>query len=206
MAYTRTTMKTMEMTENSKMIKVGSINLMKEEVPFMGQRLKVLLVGSDNVQQYRAVPRSLERFFGVLRENYAGNFPLWLSHCRERERTEIADNSASADQVNLSDSIYTLEMCMIGLDMEKELVFYKEHSRSSVVKTVDSGIRIILQYSKICDFEFGPCCYSKNFVEGMQTLKLCYDFTKMSLNKLVKRVLACFEPIGEKGFGMLPTY
>ncbi|CAL0318146.1 unnamed protein product [Lupinus luteus] len=118
--------------------------------------------------------------------------------------------SASADQVNPSDSIYTLEMCMTGLDREKALVFYKEQSGSGAVMTVDSGIRKILPDSKICDFEFEPCGYSMNAVEGAaaSTIHVTpedgfsyasfeavgYDFTKMSLNNLVKRVLACFQP------------
>lgn len=33
---------------------------------------------------HRAVLGSLERFFGVLIENYAGDFPLWLSPIQAR--------------------------------------------------------------------------------------------------------------------------
>ena len=41
-------------------------------------------VASDNTKQrpimiHRAIFGSLERFFGILIENYAGNFPLWLA-------------------------------------------------------------------------------------------------------------------------------
>ncbi|OIW21640.1 hypothetical protein TanjilG_06944 [Lupinus angustifolius] len=118
--------------------------------------------------------------------------------------------SASADRVNPSDSVYTLEMCMTGLDKEKASVFYKDLSGSGAVMTVNSGIRKILPDSKICDFEFEPCGYSMNSVEGaaVSTIHVTpedgfsyasfesvgYDLTKMNLNKLVKRVLACFQP------------
>ena len=33
---------------------------------------------------HRAVLGSLERFFGILIENYAGDFPLWLSPIQVR--------------------------------------------------------------------------------------------------------------------------
>ncbi|KAK7275094.1 hypothetical protein RIF29_16201 [Crotalaria pallida] len=118
--------------------------------------------------------------------------------------------SASAESVNPSDSVYTLEMCMTGLDREKAKVFYKDQSGSGAAMTVDSGIRKILPGSQICDFEFEPCGYSMNSVEGaaVSTIHVTpedgfsyasfeavgYDLTAMNLNKLVKRVLACFEP------------
>ncbi|MQI32377.1 hypothetical protein EI016_24730, partial [Escherichia coli] len=74
--------------------------------------------------------------------------------------------SASADSENPSDSVYTMEMCMTGLDREKASVFFKEQSGSGAMMTVNSGIRKILPGSQICDFEFEPCGYSMNSVEG----------------------------------------
>ena len=118
--------------------------------------------------------------------------------------------SASADSVTQCDNVYTLEMCMTGLDREKAQVFYKEQSASAAMMTVNSGIRKILPDSEICDFDFEPCGYSMNSVEGaaVSTIHVTpedgfsyasfetvgYDFKVVNLNEMVKRVLACFLP------------
>ncbi|GLT62025.1 hypothetical protein SLA2020_346930 [Shorea laevis] len=65
--------------------------------------------------------------------------------------------SASAENRSKSDPIYTLEMCMTGLDKKRASVFYKTHASSANVMTEDSGIRKILLQSEICAFEFDPC-------------------------------------------------
>jgi len=119
--------------------------------------------------------------------------------------------SASADSRMSSDNnIYTLEMCMTGLDREKAQIFYKEQSASAAIMTVNSGIRKILPNSDICDFDFEPCGYSMNSVEGgaVSTIHITpedgfsyasfetvgYDFKVVNLNDLVDRVLSCFLP------------
>lgn len=118
--------------------------------------------------------------------------------------------SASADSVNKCDSVYTLEMCMTGLDREKSLVFFKDQSGSAAQMTVNSGIRRILPNSQICDFDFEPCGYSMNSVEGaaVSTIHVTpedgfsyasfetvgYDLKAVNLKELVGRVLACFQP------------
>ncbi|KAI4314017.1 hypothetical protein L6164_026960 [Bauhinia variegata] len=118
--------------------------------------------------------------------------------------------SAFANSVSSCDSVYTLEMCMTGLDREKSLVFYKEQSGSAALMTVNSGIRKILPDSQICDFDFEPCGYSMNSVEGaaVSTIHVTpedgfsyasfetvgYDLKAVNLNRIVERVLACFEP------------
>ncbi|CAH8266697.1 unnamed protein product, partial [Arabidopsis lyrata] len=48
-----------------------------------------------------------------------------------------------------------------------------------------SGIRNILPASEICDFNFDPCGYSMNSVEGDAV---------STIHELVDRVLVCFEP------------
>ncbi len=50
----------------------------------MPERLGAEYVAEDNTRQipvmlHRAVLGSMERFIGILIENYAGAFPLWLS-------------------------------------------------------------------------------------------------------------------------------
>ncbi|XP_059648653.1 S-adenosylmethionine decarboxylase proenzyme-like [Cornus florida] len=119
--------------------------------------------------------------------------------------------SASAGSpCSLDDPIYTMEMCMTGLDRQKASVFYKSQSGSAAVMTVNSGIRKILPDSEICDFEFDPCGYSMNSVEGsaISTIHVTpedgfsyasfesvgYDPKVVNLDYLVGRVLACFQP------------
>ena len=38
------------------------------------------------IMLHRAIFGSIERFFGILLENYAGAFPLWLAPVQVRER------------------------------------------------------------------------------------------------------------------------
>ncbi|KAJ4886312.1 S-adenosylmethionine decarboxylase proenzyme 1 [Raphanus sativus] len=109
---------------------------------------------------------------------------------------------------NCTNNVYTLEMCMTGLDREKASVFYKNGETGSM--TDNSGIRKILPHSQICDFEFEPCGYSMNSIEGdaISTIHVTpedgfsyasfeavgYDFNTLDLSQLVTRVLSCFEP------------
>lgn len=108
------------------------------------------------------------------------------------------------------DPVYTLEMCMTNLDQKKASVFFKTQSSSAAEMTDASGIRKILPESEICDFDFDPCGYSMNAIEGaaVSTIHVTpedgfsyasfesvgYDFEKMDLTKLVERVLDCFNP------------
>lgn len=107
-------------------------------------------------------------------------------------------------------AVYTVEMCMTGLGRDKAKVFFKTDTSSAASMTVDSGIRKILPTSDICDFEFEPCGYSMNSIEGdaISTIHVTpedgfsyasfeamgYDLKKMNLNEMVKRVLDCFDP------------
>lgn len=118
--------------------------------------------------------------------------------------------SASAESADDEHPIYTLEICMTGLDSKSASVFYKTHSTSAAVMTQASGIRNILPESEICDFDFDPCGYSMNAIEeaAISTIHVTpedgfsyasfeavgYDFRTLSLNALVERVLACFKP------------
>lgn len=118
--------------------------------------------------------------------------------------------SASSANSNNKNNVYTLEMCMTGLDKDKASVFYKNESSSAGSMTDNSGIRKILPQSQICDFEFEPCGYSMNSIEGdaISTIHVTpedgfsyasfeavgYDFTTMDLSHLVSKVLTCFKP------------
>uniref|UniRef100_A0A0C9S6G0 S-adenosylmethionine decarboxylase proenzyme n=1 Tax=Wollemia nobilis TaxID=56998 RepID=A0A0C9S6G0_9CONI len=121
--------------------------------------------------------------------------------------------SASADGESggeVSEPLYTLEMCMTQLDCERASVFYKNKSESASEMTLHSGIRNILPDSKICDFEFDPCGYSMNAIEGaaVSTIHVTpedgfsyasfesigYGPKDIDLSLLVERVLSCFRP------------
>ncbi|KAM1666183.1 hypothetical protein ACFX1X_045845 [Malus domestica] len=124
--------------------------------------------------------------------------------------------SASAELASLlwgsrqSGPTYTLEMCMTGLDRKRASVFYKSDASSAAGMTVESGIRNILPQSDICDFEFEPCGYSMNSIEGnaVSTIHVTpedgfsyasfetvgYDFKDVNLTQLLYRVLDCFKP------------
>lgn len=109
------------------------------------------------------------------------------------------------------DSVYTLEMCMTGLDKNLASVFYKTQSCSAAEMTNRSGIRQILPQSDIDDFEFDPCGYSMNAIEGsaISTIHVTpedgssyasfeavgYDPKSTCLKELIERVLACFGPM-----------
>lgn len=118
--------------------------------------------------------------------------------------------SACAASVASCDPVYTLEMCMTGLDKDMASVFYKSQSGSAGLMTINSGIRKILPDSEICDFDFDPCGYSMNSVEGpaVSTIHVTpedgfsyasfetvgYNLKDVNLKQLVGRVLACFGP------------
>lgn len=66
--------------------------------------------------------------------------------------------SASAQQAYncREDPVFTVEMCMTGLDRAKAGVFYKSETTSAVSMTNDSCIRKILPDSKVCDSSSSP--------------------------------------------------
>jgi len=70
----------------------------------MPDRFDVAYTGEDGVPKrtvmiHRALFGSLERFFGILIEHYAGNFPLWLAPVQARVLTITGDLEAYARQV-----------------------------------------------------------------------------------------------------------
>ncbi|KAG8384545.1 hypothetical protein BUALT_Bualt04G0129000 [Buddleja alternifolia] len=118
--------------------------------------------------------------------------------------------SACAEPTNDVGPVYTLEMCMTNLDQKKASVFFKSQSSSAAIMTEASGINKILPESKICDFDFDPCGYSMNAIEGgaISTIHVTpedgfsyasfeavgYDFKQVDLSLLLERVLDCFKP------------
>jgi len=67
-------------------------------------RFELEYVGADNARHrpimlHRALFGSVERFFGVLVEHYAGAFPTWMSPLQARVLPVAAAHQAYADQV-----------------------------------------------------------------------------------------------------------
>ena len=72
--------------------------------PNMPERLDATYVGNDDakhhpVMLHRAVLGSFERFLGILIENYAGKFPLWLSPVQVVVATIVSDADDYAHEV-----------------------------------------------------------------------------------------------------------
>ncbi|XP_059670523.1 S-adenosylmethionine decarboxylase proenzyme-like [Cornus florida] len=147
----------------------------------------------------------LDSYFGELG---SGSKAYVMGSAEQQQKWHVY--CAAAEMANPSDAVYTMEMCMTGLDRKKASVFYKTHASSAAAMTESSGIRMILPDSDICDFEFDPCGYSMNAIEdkAISTIHVTpedgfsyasfeaagYDFKIVNLSNLVDRVLACFEP------------
>ncbi|KAL4361914.1 hypothetical protein GQ457_04G010520 [Hibiscus cannabinus] len=145
----------------------------------------------------------LDEYFGKL-----GGSNAYIMGGLDKQKWHVY--SATAKSVPTNGPTYTLEMCLTGLDRERASVFYKDQSASAAVMTVNSGIRKILPKSEICDFEFDPCGYSMNAIEGaaISTIHVTpedgfsyasfeavgYDLKEVDLKQLVERVLVCFKP------------
>ncbi|EPS67756.1 hypothetical protein M569_07018, partial [Genlisea aurea] len=129
----------------------------------------------------------------------------------DSEKWHVYSAAAPSEINSISSPVYTLEMCMTNLDPKKASVFFKERCNSAAAMTDASGIRNVLPGSDICDFDFDPCGYSMNAIEGgaISTVHVTpedgfsyasfeaagYGFGKqLDLSRLVGDVLACFEP------------
>jgi threonyl-tRNA synthetase len=98
----------------------------------MPERLNAGYIAEDNSRQvpvmlHRAILGSMERFIGILIENYAGAFPLWLSP------EQVVVMNISRGQIDYATEVANqLRMHSIrtGLDLRNEKINYKirEHS------------------------------------------------------------------------------
>lgn len=100
------------------------------------ERFGAFYIGADGekktpVMVHRAICGSMERFLGILIENYAGNFPLWLSPVQAvvATITQEADDYAAEVVAALRAAGIRAE-----LDMRNEKINYKvrEHSLAKV--------------------------------------------------------------------------
>ncbi len=98
----------------------------------MPERLKAEYVAEDNsrrapVMLHRAIVGSLERFIGILIENYAGALPLWLSPVQVVVLTITERSSAYAQRVAAELNAAGIR---VSADLRNEKITYKirEHS------------------------------------------------------------------------------
>ena len=100
------------------------------------ERLDATYVGEDGakhrpVMLHRAILGSFERFIGILIENYAGRFPLWLAPVQVVVTTITNDADAYAGQVAEACRAAGLR---VEADLRNEKINYKvrEHSLAHV--------------------------------------------------------------------------
>jgi len=91
------------------------------------ERFAMMYRGSDGKEHrpimiHRALMGSLERFFGILIEHYAGSFPLWLAPVQVKILT-IAERHADY-AISLSGTLKKAEI-RTELDVENEKIGYK---------------------------------------------------------------------------------
>ena len=102
----------------------------------MPERLGAFYIGADGekhvpVMLHRAMFGSLERFTGILIENYAGHFPLWLSPRQVLVATITQEADAYAREVQAACKAAGLRA---DIDLRNEKISYKvrEHSLAKV--------------------------------------------------------------------------
>jgi len=102
----------------------------------MPERLRAFYIGADGekhvpVMIHRAIFGSLERFTGILIENYAGHLPLWLSPVQAVVATVVSDADGYAHEVAAALKRAGLR---VETDLRNEKINYKvrEHSVAKV--------------------------------------------------------------------------
>jgi threonyl-tRNA synthetase len=109
------------------------------------ERLDANYIGEDGarhrpVMLHRAILGTFERFIGILIENFAGKFPLWLSPVQAVVTTITSDGDAYAEEVSAALKEAGLRC---ELDLRNEKINYKvrEHSLAKVPVIIAVGKR-----------------------------------------------------------------
>lgn len=109
------------------------------------ERLDISYVGEDGakhrpVMLHRAILGSLERFAGILIENYAGRFPLWLQPVQAVVTTITSDGDDYAEKVYAALKAAGLRT---EIDLRNEKINYKirEHSHAKIPAIIVVGQR-----------------------------------------------------------------
>jgi threonyl-tRNA synthetase len=111
----------------------------------MPERLDAQYVGDDSarhrpVMLHRAILGSFERFIGILIEQYAGRFPLWLAPVQAVVATIVSDADPYADEVAAALRRAGLE-ARTDLSNQKINAKIREHSLAHVPVLVVVGRR-----------------------------------------------------------------
>jgi threonyl-tRNA synthetase len=112
---------------------------------FLPERLDAYYIAEDSSKQrpvmlHRATLGSMERFLGILIENYAGAFPVWLAPVQVVVANIITDDTAYAEKVTK-----TLKAAGVRVetDFRSEKINYKvrEHSLQKIPYIIAVGAR-----------------------------------------------------------------
>ena len=100
------------------------------------ERLKAEYISTDGskkrpVMLHRAILGSMERWFGILIEQYAGRWPLWLSPNQIKICTITQDTDSYAEDIKVQAEELGLR---VSVDKRNEKIGYKirEHSENKV--------------------------------------------------------------------------
>jgi threonyl-tRNA synthetase len=109
------------------------------------ERLDANYIGEDGqrhrpVMLHRAILGTFERFIGILIENFAGKFPLWLSPVQAVVTTITSEGDAYAQEVGAALREAGLR-CEIDLRNEKINYKVREHSLAKVPVIIAVGKR-----------------------------------------------------------------
>jgi threonyl-tRNA synthetase len=111
----------------------------------MPERLDAEYVAEDGTRQrpvmlHRAILGSFERFLGILIEQYAGRFPLWLAPVQVVVASIVSDAADYANDVALALRMRGLEV-RVDVRNEKINAKVREHSLAHVPVIVVVGRR-----------------------------------------------------------------
>ncbi|MDH3892643.1 MAG: threonine--tRNA ligase [candidate division Zixibacteria bacterium] len=140
------------------------------------ERFDLHYIAADGQQRrpfmiHRALLGSIERFFGVLIEHYAGNFPLWLAPCQVRvlpitddlneyaaavvERLKNRDIRAKLDsrsekigaKIRDAEMLKVPYMFVVGKrEVQEDSVAVRKHVVGDIgVKTIDAAVEMLLE-------------------------------------------------------------
>ncbi|HEX2582215.1 MAG TPA: threonine--tRNA ligase [Dongiaceae bacterium] len=131
------------------------------------ERLDASYIGEDGakhrpVMLHRAILGSLERFLGILIENYAGKFPLWLAPVQAVVCSVVSESNAYADDI--ADRLRAAGL-RVETDPRNEKIGYKvrEHSLAKVPAIIAVGPR---------DRQAGTVALRRLGEEGQRTMPL----------------------------------
>jgi threonyl-tRNA synthetase len=146
------------------------------------ERLDASYIAQDGhkhrpVMLHRAILGSFERFIGILIENYAGKFPLWLAPTQMVIATITNDSDEYAAQVFAK---LKAEGFRVEADLDAQKISYKirEHSLKKVPYILAIGKK---------EAEIGAVSVRK-FGEESQTVMSLQEFVTMAKNQIAQRL------------------